>query len=91
MTGKELGEIIRWNRIEPISKSILLLRNCRHKLGVLNDFVSEESRSLFEIVKNSLSVLLFVVVEAWVHIIRSISQHAIEDTGQFVGRCGIGF
>jgi len=58
---------------------------------VLNEFVSQESRSLFEIVEDSLSVLLFVVVESWVHIIRSVSEHTVEDAGQFVGGCGNGF
>jgi len=70
---------------------ILLLRNCRSKLGVLNKLVSQESRSPFEIIEDSLSVFLLVIVEPWIHIIRSISQHTIKDTRQFVGRCGIGF
>jgi len=50
---------------------LLLLRNCRLKLGVLNEFVSQESRFLFETNEDSLSVLLFVIVEPWIHIIRA--------------------
>ena len=72
-------------------QAMVLLRKGRPKFWVLNKFISQESRSPFEIVEDSLSVLLFVIMEAWVHIIRSISQHTIEDTGQFVGRCGISF
>jgi hypothetical protein len=68
-----------------------LLRNSRSKFWVLNEFVSQESRSRFEIVEDSLSILLFVVVESWVHIFGSISQHTVEDTGELVGECGIGF
>ena len=70
---------------------ILLLRNCRSKLGVLNKLVSQESRSPFEIIEDSLSVFLLVIVEPWIHIIHSIFHRSIEDTGQFVGKCGNGF
>jgi hypothetical protein len=62
-------------------KAIVLLRNCRAKFVVLNEFVSQESRSLFEIVEDSLSVLLFIIVESWVHIMRSVSEHTVQDAG----------
>ena len=74
-----------------IPSGTFLLRNCRSEIGVLNELISQESRSAFEVVENSLSVLLFVVMESWVDIMRSVSEHTVEDAGQFVGECGNGF
>ena len=84
-------KIIPATGTEPISRSMILLRNYGPKLEVLNEFISQESRSPFEIIEDPLSIFLFVVGNSWIHILLSIFQRPVDDTGQFVCRCGIGF
>jgi len=71
--------------------SPLPLRNYGPKLEVLHELISQESRSPFEIIEDPLSIFVFEVGNSWIHIVLSVFQHPVDDTGWFAGGCRMSF